>query len=286
MVPAMARNSDNSRRRDAATDISASAGLASEEPSTSRGGRRLRESRSRPVLGDKLRRAWSKEEDEALVKARRSRGAVSGPRQWCSVAASLAPLLWSTALQSSLAPASPQLVELHGASKWNMISEEFNKLGLGGAPRDPKACRLRWSNQLDSRLNHGPFTEEENRTIIELHRIHGNKWALIAAALPGRTGEGLEGRQGGACGNALPHSYPIGADSYIHAARPLVRVAGSPSCLRVSLSHSTSAAARSPSPAAPTDNAVKNQWNCKLAKALSNSASPSGGSPTASGAHR
>jgi myb proto-oncogene protein len=36
-------------------------------------------------------------------------------------------------------------------------------------------------------LIHTPFTDEEDAVILSLHKIHGNKWALIARHLPGRT---------------------------------------------------------------------------------------------------
>jgi myb proto-oncogene protein len=50
-----------------------------------------------------------------------------------------------------------------------------------------KSCRLRWFNQLDPRINRSPFTEEEEERLITSHRIHGNRWAVIARHFPGRT---------------------------------------------------------------------------------------------------
>ncbi|KAK4751969.1 hypothetical protein SAY87_020767 [Trapa incisa] len=50
-----------------------------------------------------------------------------------------------------------------------------------------KSCRLRWFNQLDPRINRKPFTDEEEDRLLAAHRIHGNKWALIAQLFPGRT---------------------------------------------------------------------------------------------------
>ena len=50
-----------------------------------------------------------------------------------------------------------------------------------------KSCRLRWFNQLDPRINKRPFTEEEEERLLAAHRVHGNKWALIARHFPGRT---------------------------------------------------------------------------------------------------
>lgn len=50
-----------------------------------------------------------------------------------------------------------------------------------------KSCRLRWFNQLDPRINRKPFTEEEEERLLAAHRIHGNKWSLIARLFPGRT---------------------------------------------------------------------------------------------------
>ncbi|KAG2241948.1 hypothetical protein Bca52824_096209 [Brassica carinata] len=50
-----------------------------------------------------------------------------------------------------------------------------------------KSCRLRWFNQLDPRINRNPFTEEEEDRLLAAHRIHGNRWSIIARLFPGRT---------------------------------------------------------------------------------------------------
>ncbi|KAB2093777.1 hypothetical protein ES319_A02G116000v1 [Gossypium barbadense] len=73
-----------------------------------------------------------------------------------------------------------QLVQQYGAQNWNSIAEKLQG-------RSGKSCRLRWFNQLDPRINRRPFTEEEEERLLAAHRIHGNKWALIARLFPGRT---------------------------------------------------------------------------------------------------
>ncbi|KAJ9166742.1 hypothetical protein P3X46_021448 [Hevea brasiliensis] len=73
-----------------------------------------------------------------------------------------------------------QLVEQYGAQNWNSIADKLQG-------RSGKSCRLRWFNQLDPRINRRPFTEEEEERLLAAHRIHGNKWALIARLFPGRT---------------------------------------------------------------------------------------------------
>ncbi|KAK4751973.1 hypothetical protein SAY87_020771 [Trapa incisa] len=72
------------------------------------------------------------------------------------------------------------LVEKHGAQNWNSIAEKLEG-------RSGKSCRLRWFNQLDPRINRKPFTDEEEERLLAAHRIHGNKWSLIARLFPGRT---------------------------------------------------------------------------------------------------
>ncbi|XP_009360693.1 transcription factor MYB63-like [Pyrus x bretschneideri] len=73
-----------------------------------------------------------------------------------------------------------QLVEQYGAQNWNSIAEKLQG-------RSGKSCRLRWFNQLDPKINRRPFSEEEEERLLAAHRIHGNKWALIARLFPGRT---------------------------------------------------------------------------------------------------
>ncbi|KAF3782091.1 Transcription factor [Nymphaea thermarum] len=73
-----------------------------------------------------------------------------------------------------------QLVEQYGPQNWNSIAEKLQG-------RSGKSCRLRWFNQLDPRINRRPFSEEEEERLLNAHRVHGNKWALIARFFPGRT---------------------------------------------------------------------------------------------------
>ncbi|KMZ75379.1 hypothetical protein ZOSMA_115G00150 [Zostera marina] len=73
-----------------------------------------------------------------------------------------------------------ELVNKHGPHNWNGIARNLHG-------RSGKSCRLRWFNQLDPRINRSPFTEEEEERLIESHRIHGNRWSVIARLFKGRT---------------------------------------------------------------------------------------------------
>ena len=53
--------------------------------------------------------------------------------------------------------------------------------------RAGKQCRERWHNHLRPDIKRGPWTEEEERLLIAAHESLGNRWADIAANIPGRT---------------------------------------------------------------------------------------------------
>ncbi|KAK8516403.1 hypothetical protein V6N13_097693 [Hibiscus sabdariffa] len=69
----------------------------------------------------------------------------------------------------------------HGHGNWRALPK------LAGLNRCGKSCRLRWTNYLRPDIKRGKFTEEEERDIIKLHAVLGNKWSRIATHLPGRT---------------------------------------------------------------------------------------------------
>ncbi|KAL1817279.1 transcription factor GAMYB [Daucus carota subsp. sativus] len=72
-------------------------------------------------------------------------------------------------------------VNKHGEGNWNAVQKN------SGLSRCGKSCRLRWANHLRPDLKKGAFMPDEERRIIELHAKMGNKWARMAAELPGRT---------------------------------------------------------------------------------------------------
>ncbi|OAY63497.1 Transcription factor GAMYB, partial [Ananas comosus] len=72
-------------------------------------------------------------------------------------------------------------VRKHGEGNWNAVQRN------SGLARCGKSCRLRWANHLRPNLKKGPFRPDEERLILRLHALLGNKWARISSHLPGRT---------------------------------------------------------------------------------------------------
>ncbi|XP_074572605.1 transcription factor MYB41-like [Curcuma longa] len=72
-------------------------------------------------------------------------------------------------------------IQEHGHGSWRSLPK---KAGLN---RCGKSCRLRWTNYLRPDIKRGHFSPEEEKMIIQLHSILGNKWSMISKGLPGRT---------------------------------------------------------------------------------------------------
>lgn len=78
-------------------------------------------------------------------------------------------------------------VNNNGAKNWSALANNLpGRLG--------KQCRERWVNSLDPNLSHNPWTQAEDNFLIKQHEILGNKWAQIAAQMPGRTDNSVKNR--------------------------------------------------------------------------------------------
>ncbi|KAF4403173.1 hypothetical protein CsatB_017665 [Cannabis sativa] len=72
-------------------------------------------------------------------------------------------------------------IQEHGPGNWRSVPTHT------GLMRCSKSCRLRWTNYLRPGIKRGNFTDHEEKMIIHLQALLGNRWAAIASYLPQRT---------------------------------------------------------------------------------------------------
>ncbi|CAI9281419.1 unnamed protein product [Lactuca saligna] len=72
-------------------------------------------------------------------------------------------------------------IQQNGPGNWRSVPTNTGLL------RCSKSCRLRWTNYLRPGIKRGNFTEQEEKMIIHLQALLGNRWAAIASYLPQRT---------------------------------------------------------------------------------------------------
>jgi hypothetical protein len=98
-----------------------------------------------------------------------------------------------------------------GTSKWIDVARLVPS-------RNSKQCRERWYNRLSPDLKHIPFETWEDQIIVEKQRQLGNRWSLIAQALPGRSAGAIKNRwyaglrNAGKAPNAEGDLWPINGD--------------------------------------------------------------------------
>ena len=79
------------------------------------------------------------------------------------------------------------LVQLFGSQKWDLISSCM-------IDRTPRQCRERWKSYLTPGLSNGPWSEQEDNMLLELHERFGPKWVQISKYFNGRSDSNIKNR--------------------------------------------------------------------------------------------
>ncbi|GLE05545.1 hypothetical protein PINS_up014568 [Pythium insidiosum] len=139
---------------------------------------------------------WTKLQDNALRESVR----IHGEKNWKAIAELVPGRNHAQCLQRWRKVLKPGLVKGHwsfeedqileylvtqGCNNWGQIAERI-------PGRTPKQCRERWKNHLDPAINKGPYTEAEDKVILDAQARLGNKWSQIAQLLKGRTEDSVK----------------------------------------------------------------------------------------------
>lgn len=79
------------------------------------------------------------------------------------------------------------LVEKHGKRNWALIASHMPN-------RNERQCHDRWEFFLSPEINHGPFTEQEDKLLLQKRDEIGAHWVKISAYFKGRTDTMLKNR--------------------------------------------------------------------------------------------
>lgn len=80
-----------------------------------------------------------------------------------------------------------KLVNRHGENNWKDIAKEMPN-------RNTRQCKERWNSYLSPKINHGPWTEEEDRMLIQKHKELGPKWVELSKYFVGRSDNNVKNR--------------------------------------------------------------------------------------------
>lgn len=82
-----------------------------------------------------------------------------------------------------------QSVERHGVTNWVLVASELKSTNRTG-----KQCRERWVNHLAPNLKQSSWTLQEDLNLLQIVRVFGSQWSVIASKFPGRSPNSVKNR--------------------------------------------------------------------------------------------
>lgn len=80
-----------------------------------------------------------------------------------------------------------RLVQKYGSDNWKDVARHFRN-------KSPKQCHYRWKNYANPDLNHGEWSPEEDKLLMEKYEELGTQWAAISLIMTDRAPNDLRNR--------------------------------------------------------------------------------------------